>query len=84
MSLARSLTKSYAAQLADVVKNPHVNVGDTRDVGSIPESGRSPGVGNSNPLQYSCLGNPMDRGPWQPTVQGVAKSDMTERLREQA
>ena len=61
MSLARSLTKSYAAQLADVVKNPHVTVGDTRDVGSTPESGRSPGVGNSSPLQYSCLVNARDR-----------------------
>ena len=44
------------------------------DMGSIPGSGRSPGEGNSNPLQYSCLGNPMDRGAWWPTVQGVAKS----------
>ena len=46
------------------------NVGDP---GSIPGSGRSPGEGNGNPLQYSCLENPMDRGPWQSTV-GVAKS----------
>jgi len=47
---------------AAVVKNPPVNAGDTRGVGSIPESGRSPGGGNSNPLQYSCLENSMDRG----------------------
>ena len=44
------------------------------DPGSIPESGRSPGEGNGSPLQYSCLENPMDRGAWQATVHGVAKS----------
>ena len=44
------------------------------DLGSIPGLGRSPGEGNSNPLQYSCLENPMDRGAWQATVHGVAKS----------
>ena len=44
-----------------VVKNPPANAGDTGDVGSIPGSGRSIGEGNDNPLQYSCLGNPMDR-----------------------
>ena len=48
------------------------------DTGSIPESGRSSGEGNGNPLQYSCLGNPKDRGAWQATVRGVAKeSNMT-------
>ena len=47
------------------------NVGDT---GSIPGSGRSPGEANGNPLQYSCLGNPMDRGAWWATVHGVPKS----------
>ena len=48
------------------------------DAGSIPGSGRSPGEGNDNPLQYSCLGNPMDRGAWQATVHGITKeSDMT-------
>ena len=44
------------------------------DLGSIPGSGRSPGEGNGNPLQYSCLENPMDRGAWWATVHGVAKS----------
>ena len=44
------------------------------DLGSIPESGRSPGEGNGNPLQYSCLENPMDRGAWRATVHGAAKS----------
>ena len=47
-----------------VVKNPPANAGDARDVGSIPGSGRFSGEGNSNPLQYSCLRNPMDRGAW--------------------
>ena len=51
------------------------------DLGSIPGSGRSPGEGNSNPLQYSCLGNPKDRGDWLATVRGGHKeSDITERL----
>ena len=53
-----------------VVKNPPVNVGDA---GSIPASGRSPGEGNDNPLQYSCLENSMDRGAWQATEHGFAK-----------
>ena len=50
------------SQVVLVVKNPPANAGDVRDLGSIPESGRSPGEGNGNPLQYSCLENPMDRG----------------------
>ena len=54
-----------------VVKNPPTNAGDA---GSIPRSGRSPGVGNGNTLQYFYLGNPMDRGAWRATVHGVAKS----------
>ena len=57
-----------------VVKNPPASAGDAGDLGSIPGSGRSPGEGNGNPLQYSCLGNPMDRGAWGATVHGVAKS----------
>ena len=61
-----------------MVKNLHANAGDTEDMGSIPELGRSPGGGNGNPLQYSCLGNPMDRRAWWPIVQGVAEEwDMT-------
>ena len=59
------------------VKNSSANVGD---MGSIPELGRSPGEGNGNPLQYSCLGHPMDRGAWQATVYGVEKSQT--RLRD--
>ena len=62
-----------------MVKNPHVNAGDTRDTGSVSESGRSSGGRNGNPLQYPCLENPMDRGAWWATVHGVVKeSDMTE------
>ena len=57
-----------------VVKNPPANARDIRDVDLIPGSGRSPGAGNGNPLQYSCLENPMDRGAWQATVHGVAQS----------
>ena len=57
-----------------MVNHPPANAGDTRDASSIPGSGRSPGERNGNPLQYSCLGNPMDRGAWQATVHGVAKS----------
>ena len=56
-----------------VVKNPPANSGDTRDVSLIPELGRSPGEGNGNPLKYSCLGNPMDRGAWWAIAHGVAK-----------
>ena len=54
-----------------MVKNPPANAGDSS---LISGSGRSPGGGNGNPLQYSCLGNPMDRGAWRATVHGVAKS----------
>ena len=50
------------------------------DPGSIPGLGRSPGEGNGNPLQYSCLGNPMDRGAWWATIHWVAERDTTERL----
>ena len=57
-----------------VVKNLPANAGDARDAGSISELGRSPGGGNGNPLQYSCLENAMDRGAWQATVHGVTKS----------
>ena len=57
-----------------VVKNPPANAGGARDVDSIPGSGRSSGVGDSNPLQYSCLEYPMDRGAWWATVQGITKS----------
>ena len=57
-----------------VVKSPPANAGDIRDLGLIPGSRRSPGEGHGNPLQYSCLANPMDTGTRWATVQGVAKS----------
>ena len=57
-----------------MVKNPSAIAGDTRDVLLIPGSGRSPGEGNGNPLQYFCLENPMDKGVWRATVYRVAKS----------
>ena len=61
-----------------VVKNLLANA---EDIGSIPDPGRSPREGKGSPLQYSCLGNPMDRGAWQATVHGVSKElDMTYRL----
>ena len=57
-----------------VVKCLRTSVGDVRDVGLIPGFGRSPGGGHCNPLQYSCLENPMERGAWQTTAHRVAKS----------
>ena len=54
------------------------NAGDIRDTGLIPGSGRSPGQGNGNPLQYSCLENSKDRGTWRAIAHGVTESDMTE------
>ena len=62
-----------------VVKNLPAKAEGARDVGLIPGSGRSPVGGNGNPLEYSCLENPMDRGAWQATVHRVTESDMTER-----
>ena len=60
--------------MALVVKNLLANAGDTRDVGSIPGAGRSPGEVNGKPLQYSCLENPIDRGAWQAIVHRVTQS----------
>ena len=57
------------------VMNLPANAGDIKRLGSILGSGRSPRVGNGNPLQHSCLENPMDRGAWQATVHGLAESD---------
>ena len=62
-----------------MVKNLPAKAGDARDVGSVPKSGRSPGGGHGNPLQYSCLENPMDTGAWQPYCPwGHKESDTTE------
>ena len=63
-----------ASRVVLVVKNLPANAGEARDMGSIPGSGRPPGGGHDNPLQYSCLGNPMDRRAWWLIVHGVAKN----------
>ena len=62
------------------VKNPPADAGDVRDIrdtGSVPRSGRYPGVGNGNPLQYFCLENPMDRGAWRATIVHVVAKNQT-------
>ena len=66
--------KIGASQVARVVKHLPASAGDLRATGSIPGSGRSPGEDNGNPLQYSCLENPMDGGAWQAVIHGVTKS----------
>ena len=60
-----------------VVKNLLASAGDARDLGSMPGLRRFPGGGNGNPLQYSCLENPTDRGAWRATVHGATGSDTT-------
>ena len=65
---------SRASPVAQLVKNQPANAGDARDSGLIPGSGRSPREGNSNPLQFSCLGNHMDRENWRATLHGFTKS----------
>ena len=62
------------------IKESACSAGDVGDLSLIPGSGRSPGEGNGNPLQYFCLGNPVDRGAWQATILGVTESDTTEQL----
>ena len=63
-----------AHKVSLVVKNLSASAGDVRDIGSIPGSGRFPGGGHGNPLQYSCLENPTDRGAWRSTVHVVTES----------
>ena len=63
-----------ASRVVLLVKDPPANAGDIRDAVSVPGLGRSPGEGNDNPLQYSCLGNPMDRETWQAVVHRATKS----------
>ena len=74
VKLASKHRNIRASQVALVVKNQPVNVGVVRDMSSIPGSGRPPGGGHGNPLQYSCLKNPTDRGAWGATVYWVEKS----------
>ena len=80
----RRILYHLSHQGSSVVNNPPANAGDKRDMGLIPKSRRSPGGGHGNPLQYSCLENPMDRGAWWATVHSiqsiVIQSDMTKRL----
>ena len=65
----------WSSQVVLVIKDPTTaSVGDIKDVGSIPGSGRSPGEGHGNPLQYSCLENSTDRGAWQDTIHGITQS----------
>ena len=71
MKLYMLIIKNMGFLGSSVVKNLPANA---EDMSLIPGLGRSPGKGNGNPLQYSCLGNPMDRGAWQATVHGVAES----------
>ena len=78
--LRKWLPSEYILPWWLVVKNPPASAGDSS---SIPRSRRSPGRGNGNPLQYSCLGNPIDRGAWQATVHRVAESGTTEQLTQQ-
>ena len=63
-----------ASHVVLVVKNPPASAGDIRDMNSIPGLGRPPGGGHGNPLQYSCLENPMDRGVWRATVHRFTQS----------
>jgi len=73
-SFAGGLWEDWASQVELLLKNLPDNAGDKRDAGSVPGLGRSPGGRHDNSLQYSCLENLMDRGAWQATVHGVAKS----------
>ena len=72
----------WASQVTPVVKNPPAKAGDAGDAGSVPELGRSLGGGHGNPLQCSCLENPMDRGAWWATVRRVSKSWMPAGTRQ--
>ena len=75
------LSTNMASQVVLMVKNLSANAGDKRDVGLIPGLGRSPGGGHGNPLQYSCLGNPMDRRAWQTTSPWECRElDTTEHI----
>ena len=79
--MAESKPSGWASLVVQMVKNPPADMGDTC---SSPGAGRSPGEGNGNPFQYSCLGNPMDRGAWRATVHGVTKEpDKTQQLKQQ-
>ena len=78
LGLETLLPLLWGLLMAQEVKNPSARQGATGDTGSIPGLGRPPGGGNGNPLQCSCLENPMGRGAWWATVHGVTESDKTE------
>ena len=73
--MCRSMCISMTSLVVQLVKNPTANAGGARDTSLIPGSGRSPGEGNGNPLQYSCLENPTNRVAWRATIHGLAESD---------
>ena len=74
LSIYWPVMQQHASQVAQVIKNPPANAGHIRDAGLIPGSGRFSGGEHSNPLRYSYLENPMDRGAWWASIHGVAKS----------
>ena len=76
--IALGCSKKGASQVVLVVKNLSTNAGDITEASLIPRSGRSPGGGHGNPVQYSCLGNPIEWGAWRAIVHTVAESDRTE------
>ena len=74
LAIVNNAAMNKEGEVVLVIKNLPANAGDIRDVGSIPRLGRSPGGGHDNPLQYSCLENPIDRGGWRAMGHWVAKS----------
>ena len=75
--LRLSYRRRKDSQVVQHQRTPPANAGCAKDLGSIPESGRSPGEGNGNPLQYSCLANSLDKGAWWAIVHRVTELDMT-------
>ena len=82
-SLSCVTRNRWASQVALVVKNPPANAGDVRDTGLILGAGRSPRGGHGNPLQYSCLENPTDRGAWRATVHEITDQTWLKRFSTQ-
>ena len=76
-SLQTTYYALWASEEVTVVKNLPASAGAVRDLGSVPALGRTPGRGPGNPLQYSCLENPVDRGAWRVTVHRITESNMT-------